>query len=178
MPPYCLMQSRPAVPSSRWPDCTAPMTRFPAVRTALRKSGPIAGREVFSVGRGNPGAISPVRTVTSAQPRLASNVRGAHPSDRRRMTHVVTGSEEESNPPELLTAERLALAESLSAPLQAEQPFERVVQEVMDGMVPDLGDVALAVVPSARGGFNVITSARTPEDAEAVHRRVHELLPQ
>ena len=35
------------------------------------------------------------------------------------MTHVVTGSEEESNPPELLTAERLALAESLSARLGA-----------------------------------------------------------
>jgi PAS domain S-box-containing protein len=94
------------------------------------------------------------------------------------MTHVVRGSEEESNPSELLTAERLALAESLSAPLQAEQPFERIVQTVIDGMVPDLGDVALAVVPSVRGGFNVITSARTPEDAEAVHRRVHELLPQ
>jgi two-component system cell cycle sensor histidine kinase/response regulator CckA len=91
---------------------------------------------------------------------------------------VGSGSPDEKHPPEeWFTGERLALAESLSAPLQADEPFDRVLRAVIEGMVPKLGDVALAVVPSERDGYDIITSARTPDAAEAVRHRVRELLP-
>ena len=91
---------------------------------------------------------------------------------------MVSGSAHGMNPSEgSFTGEHLALAETLSAPLQADEPFERVVRTVLDGMVPDLGDVALAVVPSEGDGFDVITSARTPAEAETIRHRVRQLLP-
>ena len=49
---------------------------------------------------------------------------------------MVSGSADGMNPSEgSFTGERLALAEALSAPLQADEPFERVVRTVLDGMV-------------------------------------------
>jgi len=91
---------------------------------------------------------------------------------------VVSGSAGETNRSEGSgSAERLALAETLSAPLQADEPFERLVRTVLDGMVPDFGDIALGVVPSEEGGYEVIVSARTPDGAERVRHLVRELLP-
>jgi two-component system, cell cycle sensor histidine kinase and response regulator CckA len=94
------------------------------------------------------------------------------------MTDVVSGSADGLNPPEeSFTAERLALAETLSAPLQGEEPFERLVRTVLDGMVPHLGDVGVAVVPGEGDEYDIIASAKTPDSTEQIHHRVRELLP-
>ncbi len=91
---------------------------------------------------------------------------------------MASGSADRMNPSEgSFTGERLALAETLSAPLQADEPFERVVRTVLDGMVPEIGDIALAVVPGEGDGWDVIASARTPEEAETVRHKARELLP-
>jgi two-component system cell cycle sensor histidine kinase/response regulator CckA len=91
---------------------------------------------------------------------------------------VVSRSADGFDPPEeSFTAERLALAETLSAPLQGEEPFERLVRTVVDGMVPDLGDVAVAVVSGDSDEYEVIASGRTVDDAEQIRDRVRELLP-
>jgi two-component system, cell cycle sensor histidine kinase and response regulator CckA len=96
----------------------------------------------------------------------------------RRMMYVVSRSAGGSSPSEeSFTAERLALAETLSAPLQGAEPFERLVRTVLDGMVPGLGHVAVAVVPGEPGDYHVIASARTADHAEQVRHRVQELLP-
>ena len=47
-PPLVLMAARPALPSSRAPVRTTPMTRPPYQRAAVRKSGSTAGRWPFS----------------------------------------------------------------------------------------------------------------------------------
>ncbi len=91
---------------------------------------------------------------------------------------VVSGSTDGLNSPEeLLTAERLAMAETLSAPLQGEEPFERLVQRVIDGMVPDLGDFAVAVIPAERDEYDIVASGRPDDHAEQIRHRVGELLP-
>src|SRR5262245_1642660 len=96
----------------------------------------------------------------------------------RRMTDVVSGSADGLNPPEeSFTAERLALAETLSAPLQGEEPFERLVRTVIDGMVPHLGGVAIAVIPEEGDDYDIIASAHNADYAEQVRHRVRELLP-
>ena len=91
---------------------------------------------------------------------------------------VVSGSADGLNPPEeSFTAERLALAETLSAPLQGEGPFAHLVRMVVDGLVADMGDLAVAVVPGEGGGYDVIAAAHTADQAEELHHHVRELLP-
>jgi two-component system cell cycle sensor histidine kinase/response regulator CckA len=78
---------------------------------------------------------------------------------------------------ELLSSDRLALAEALSAPLQGAQPFEEVLQRLTDGMVGSLADVAVVVVPGQAGEYDLVVSTRDPARREPVRERVVRDLP-
>jgi two-component system cell cycle sensor histidine kinase/response regulator CckA len=78
---------------------------------------------------------------------------------------------------ELLTTERLALTETLSAPLQADEPFDQVLQRVTDGLVSDFADLALVVVGGDTRGLEVVVSSRDSDRIAEVRDRVVRELP-